>query len=167
MRDVRASAIAGAAAGLVGTVVMTGMMKPGAARLLPRSMQPREFLPQKVIQWAEAVAGVSEQVSEREETALIWPAHLGYGTAMGAFYGMLRPRFDTLPAPLAGAAYGLVVWALGYQGWMPALGVQPATTEKPPEKWPVPIGSHLVYGVALAITYQKFRPVSRRGPEAG
>lgn len=60
---------------------------------------------------------------------------------------------DGVPAPVAGALFGLAVWALSFEGWMPAVGIMRRTTEEPPKKWPAPIMGHVVYGVATALVY--------------
>lgn len=50
--------------------------------------------------------------------------------------------------------FGVGLWAVGSQGWMPGLGVQEATTEKPPKKWPMPVIAHVVYGVTTGVAYE-------------
>lgn len=42
---------------------------------------------------------------------------------------------------------------------MPALGVQEATTEKPPKKWPMPVMAHLMYGITTALAYEALERV--------
>src|SRR5687768_12970220 len=80
--------IAGAAAGAVGTAAMTVFMKPGLARWLPPAWRPDEFVPRQVVQWAEGVGGDPDVLTDRQEALAAAFAHLGYGVAMGALYGM-------------------------------------------------------------------------------
>lgn len=149
---------AGTLAGGVGTVVMTAFMEPGLPRLLDPAWRGREFVPRQVVRWLDdTTPGAALRTHARETTAAA-VAHLGYGAAMGALYGLLRgalrrsTRGGTARLhPLsAGALWGLAVWAAGYQGWLPAAGVRPATTEHPPRQWPIPIANHILYGVVVA-----------------
>lgn len=78
-------------------------------------------------------------------------AHLAYGALLGGLYGLGRERMPALPAPLAGALFGAATWVIGFEGWMPALGITERTTEKPPKKWPAPIMAHMVYGATMAL----------------
>ncbi len=157
MRDMRAEALAGALAGAAGTLAMTVAMKPGLVGYLPPDKRPREFVPKKIVRRAEQAAGQPQLLTEEQEMAAALLAHLGYGTSMGAVYGLVRPHVRQIPAPVAGGLYGLLLWGFGYEGWMPALGIQRATTEKPPKKWPLPILNHLIYGVTTALVYERLR----------
>jgi hypothetical protein len=43
----------------------------------------------------------------------------------------------------------LSVWALSYQGWVPALGIlPPASRDQPGRQWTM-VAAHVVYGVVL------------------
>ena len=143
----------GAVAGAAGTAVMTLMMKQVAPRVVPAEMRPDEFPPRKVVEWAEEQTGHPNALAESQEKKAAMGAHFTYGSSSGAVYGLLREQMDGIPAPLAGMLFGVGLWALSFEGWMPALGVQEATTEKPPKKWPMPIMGHLVYGVSTALAY--------------
>lgn len=50
--------------------------------------------------------------------------------------------------------FGVALWAVSLEGWMPALGVMEAPTEKSPKKVPMPIMAHLVYGATTALAYE-------------
>jgi hypothetical protein len=148
------SAVRGALAGAAGTAVMTLMMKKVAPQVIPEEMRPDEFVPKRVVEWVEAEAGQPNALTESQEVKAAMGAHFSYGSGMGAAYGLARSAMDGIPAPLAGAMFGLALWGLSFEGWMPALGVQEATTEKPPKKWPMPIMAHLMYGVTTALAYE-------------
>lgn len=146
----------GALAGLAGTINMTALgMKPGAARLLPGELEPGRFLPRQIVRQASYRLGIADRVSEVEETLFTGVLHLGYGLLAGATYGLLRTRWRRPPHWLAGAAYGLAIWACSYEGWIPAVGLLPATTAARPKKWIVPIGSHLIFGTTTALVYAR------------
>ena len=57
-----------------------------------------------------------------------------------------------VPPPLAGACYGLAVWAGSYLGLLPALGVLKPATEHPVRRIALMIAAHLVWGAALGAT---------------
>ncbi|MEX2584387.1 MAG: DUF1440 domain-containing protein [Gemmatimonadota bacterium] len=144
---------AGAIAGIAGTTAMTVFMNPGVVGALPRRWKPDAFVPRQIVQWAESLAGRPDALTESQEKAAAAIAHLAYGSAMGAIYGAVAGRAQHAPAIARGAAWGLLVWAAGYQGWLPAAGVRPPTTHEPYSKWPVPIGNHIVFGVVTALAY--------------
>jgi hypothetical protein len=50
-----------------------------------------------------------------------------------------------------GAMFGVALWAVSLEGWMPALGVMEAPTEKSPEKVPMPVMAHILYGATTAL----------------
>src|SRR4051794_11851094 len=81
-------------------------------------------------------AGVKEHLHEGGRLRVTLLAHFGMGTAAGALYGLLAPR-QRLLGPLAGAGFGLAVWAGNYLGLLPALGILRPATEHPPSNRPV------------------------------
>lgn len=150
-------AAVGALAGVAATAVMTTLMKPGLARMLSARWRPRRWVPRQVADWL-----AQRIVDQPAGTAAATLAHVGYGAGAGAVYGLMRgQREGRLPrgaAPAAGAAWGLLVWAAGYEGWMPAAGVRPATTDFPASRWPLPIANHIVYGMVTAGVMERMRP---------
>lgn len=175
----------GALAGVAGGVVMTAMRMKVAPKVLPEEMQPEEFVPKEAVEWAEEKAGQPQALSEAQEMSVALVAHLGYSALMGSLYGIGRPQLKAVPAPLAGALFGLAVWGVSFEGWMPAVGIIERTTDKPPKKWTPYVMGHIVYGAVTAlgyegleklqkqleppqmssITYERFRDVSSRsGP---
>ncbi len=153
------SMVRGALAGAAGTAVMTLMMRRAAPKMVPEEMRPDEFPPKRVVEWAEEQAGEPHALTESQEMKVAMGAHFAYGSGSGAVYGLLRSQLDGLPAPLMGAMFGVGLWAFSFEGWMPALGVQEATTEKPPQKWPMPVMAHIVYGVTTALAYEALENV--------
>lgn len=160
MRDSTDTLVRGALAGAAGTAVMTLMMRKAAPKMIPEEMRPDEFPPKKVVEWAEEQAGEPHALTESQEMRAAMGAHFAYGSGSGAVYGLLRDTvLDRLPAPLAGMMFGVGLWAIGFEGWMPALGVQEATHEKSPKKWPMPVMSHMIYGATTAFTYEALEKV--------
>lgn len=157
--------VRGALAGAAGTAVMTFMMRKAAPRMFPEEMRPDEFPPKRVVEWAEEQAGDPRALGESQEMKAAMGVHFAYGTGSGAVYGLLREQVDGIPAPLAGMMFGFGLWAIGFEGWMPALGVQERTTRKPPRKWPMPIMAHMAYGASTALAYDAL--ADRRRPQRG
>lgn len=146
--------LTGAIAGFAGGVVMAMMMLKAAPKVMPERMRPAEFVPKKAIEWSEEQAGRPDALSEANEMKAGMAAHLGYSAFLGATYGLARPLAERLPAPVAGMLYGVGTWVVGFEGFMPALGVMERTTEKPPVKWPAPIVAHMIYGATTALAFE-------------
>jgi uncharacterized membrane protein YagU involved in acid resistance len=150
----------GAVAGAVATGVMTVVMTRVAPALLPASAQLPVFPPRRVVQRGEELAGDPNALTEREEDRVTMVTHYGYGSAAGAVYALLRARVMPPGAgALAGAAYGLAVWAVGYAGWLPLAGIRQSTVRDRPRRWLNPILSHLAFGISVAVMHRALRRV--------
>ncbi|MBX6772028.1 MAG: hypothetical protein IRY83_09915 [Chloroflexi bacterium] len=136
----------GGLAGLVGTLLMTGVILAGRAGRLFRGVPPAEITARAEEQTG-LVPGPSFSV-----TWLL--AHLGYGTVAGAVYALGRRGLGlALPVPLAGLLDGALVWAFSYLGIMPALGLYPWPREDRPGRLVTMLIAHSVYGLATAGVY--------------
>jgi uncharacterized membrane protein YagU involved in acid resistance len=147
--------VGGVAGGTVGAALMLPLFE-GAKRagLVP------ETPPKRVVdRAAETAAEATEAggpVEEGERTAAAAGSHLLYGAAAGALYGLIQDELR-LPAALAGPVYGLVVWAAGYLGWMPASGVLPQPWRQQAGEALVPVVAHVVYGATLGAVERVIR----------
>jgi hypothetical protein len=115
----------GAAAGGAATCLLQGV-RTSEQKLLPETMPPMRADPGEfTVEQAEELLReeAREQVSNTVETVAAKSLALGYGMTAGALYGALRPRPGNLLVD--GTALGLGVWAVGYLGWLPALGLMP------------------------------------------
>ncbi len=56
-----------------------------------------------------------------------------------------------MPPALAGAGFGLAVWAGSYLGWLPAAGILRPATEHPPRRVALMIAAHLVWGASAGL----------------
>lgn len=158
MNDVARAALQGAAAGVVGGLATTAFAKGLVPTMVPPTMRPGDDASSRTVQWAERQAGHPDALSPRAEARTAFAAHLAYSAGVGALYGLAqhgltRRDAGAVPTPLAGLLFGLAVWATGPEGWVPALGIMPATHERPPRQWPVPISEHLVFGGVTAAAY--------------
>ena len=142
--------LAGAAAGVVATVPMTVVMETLHERLpaeVPRPLPPREV--------AEALAvkfGVSRSLSERDVQNLTLALHVGYAAFTGALFSMVAPR-RRAEGVIAGALFGLGVWATSYLGWLPGFGVRQPVTYDPLSRTGLMIAAHLAWGAAAGLMF--------------
>jgi uncharacterized membrane protein YagU involved in acid resistance len=140
--------ISGALAGLAATVPMTLAMKLMHEQLPPEEKYP--LPPRQVAEGLAEVAGVNEQMDEDDREAATWVSHFAYGAACGAAYGALS-RGVGRHAALAGAGFGVAVWAGSYLGWLPAAGILSPATEHPPRRTALMITAHIVWGVTAGL----------------
>lgn len=138
--------VRGAAAGCIATAPMTWAMEVMHRRLPERERYP--LPPRQIATRVAEEAGVKNHLDERQRLGLTLAAHFGMGAAAGALYGLIA-RHQPLPAPLAGAAFGIAVWAGNYLGLLPALGVLRPATEHPPRRTALMVAAHLVWGAVL------------------
>jgi XapX domain-containing protein len=125
---------------------MTLVMETGFRYLPPHESYP--LPPRRVTENVTAAAGVHHELSEEHHAKLTWINHFGYGAAAGIVYELVKER---LPGPpvVAGALFGLGVWAGSYLGWLPAADLHPPATEEGPNRNALMIAAHLVWGAAL------------------
>lgn len=154
------AAVRGAVGGAAGGLAMYGMKQKVAPRVLPERMRREGFAPREAVRWAEEQAGRPDALDPDQEQKAAMAAHLAYSAGSGALYGLIRRHTDGVPAPLAGAIFGVGVWAAAFEGWMPALGIMEATTDLPPLKRPPDILGHVIFGVATALAYEALGHVS-------
>ena len=140
--------ILGALVGLAATAPMTLAMKLMHEQLPPEEKYP--LPPRQVAEGLAEVAGVNEHLDEEEKEAATWVSHFAYGAACGAAYGALSRGLGR-HAALAGAGFGVAVWAGSYLGWLPAAGILTPATEHPPRRNALMIASHVVWGTTAAL----------------
>lgn len=154
--DARRTMLTGAAAGTAAAALMLPLFA-GATRVGLLSKPPPARVVDRAVDAVDAGPDASEAVGRDERGAATLASHLLYGAGAGAVYGPLGERLS-LPALVAGPAYGVLLWAVGYLGWMPAAGVLPRPWRQPTGDALVPIAAHLVYGLALGLADRALRP---------
>lgn len=145
-----ARTITGAAAGLVATAVLQPLRTATASRLPtttpPMRREPGEFM---VDQFERALpAAVKAKIPEAAESTAARSLAMGYGISFGALYGLTRRTPGNVVVD--GAALGLVTWAVGYLGWLPATRLMPPVRRQRPAQVVTPILEHIVYGIVAA-----------------
>ena len=140
------AAVRGSAAGLLATLLMSGLML-AARRLRPMPQLPPETIARRA---TEEVTG--EPPSAAEGRVLGSVAHLGFGAIAGAGFGALHHSVGirgAFASVLAGLGYATAVYLVSYQGWVPALRILPPATDDDPERVRIMVAAHWVFGAAL------------------
>jgi hypothetical protein len=135
--------------GAVATVAMSAFML--ATKKLGALGEPP---PRKLGRLAARLSG-DLFPSKKKQNVLATLGHFGIGMGAGGIFGTLAPRVRrVLPLPLAGAAFGTMVWAAGYLGVMPALGLMPMPKNDRRGRPLSMIAAHWIYGTVLAASMQ-------------
>ena len=140
------SVLHGAGAGLVATVLMSGLML-AARRVRPMPQLPPETIARRA---AEEVTGRPPSASQGRALGSV--AHLAFGAATGAVFGAahhLMGLRGSLVSVLAALGFANAVYLVSYQGWVPALRILPPATDDDPERVRTMVAAHWVYGAAL------------------
>ena len=143
--DVLRDAARGAVAGVVATAAMSAVM-------LAFRRQMGEQPPDAIAKTAADAVGAEPTETEADVLASI--AHVGFGLGVGAGYALL-PRY--LPPPVRGVGVALAIWAVSYQGWVPALGILPPADEDRPARPTVMAAAHVVFGAVLGEVEDRLR----------
>ncbi len=130
------SVVRGAAAGAVATMAMSEHML-GRPSVNAIGEPPPERIADAVLPGRSA--------KERGIAATV--IHLGIGIGGGALFGLLR--HGRRSGPVAGALFGLGVWAVGYEAVVPALGVLPPAHRDADPRRAALLQAHLLYGAIL------------------
>lgn len=135
---------AGAISGIIATVPMTAVMLL-LSGLLPQSLSyplPPRLITDRLTHAKPAV---------RHGPGLLHPltliAHFGFGAAMGCAYAAAVPARQANPT--SGCAFGMLVWAASYLGWIPAAGLLSPATRHPPPRTAIMIAAHAAWGMTL------------------
>jgi len=136
----------GAASGALATAAMSGVMLAGQKTGLMPGQPPKHIV--------RALLPGHKRRPKAGERPLAVLAHLGFGATAGAVFGLLTRRVQARLR--LGVAYGLLIWAGSYQGWLPALNILPPASRDPrPGRPLVMAAAHAVYGAALAAALRR------------
>lgn len=163
--------VLGVGAGLVGTACMTSLQDVMARRRRARVHAMARHGIEEGDPWEHAPAPaklarlVVEGVLKREVPAERIPfftnaVHWGFGTAMGAGYGLLQSRFRGRPM-LRGPLFGLGVWAQSYATLVP-LGLYEPPWHYRPGAIAKDLSYHLLYGTGTAAGFELLRNGTHR-----
>ncbi|MGC5015414.1 DUF6789 family protein [Streptosporangium sp. DT93] len=150
--------VRGAVSGVLATTAMSAVMLAGdRAGLMPD--QP----PKRIVR---AVLPGHRHRPKPGEKALGALTHVAFGTACGAAFGALCGRRRA--SVTLGVGYGLAIWVVSYQGWVPMTGILPPISDDRPGRPAVMAAAHVVYGAALALAVNGIgRSTGPAGPGSG
>ncbi len=83
-------------------------------------------------------------------------SHLGYGSASGVVYVLLRRHLPSRPGA-GGLVFGLALWAVSYLGIVPALRLYPWPDDDSRSRLGVMIAAHAVFGVTVATVNRRLQ----------
>ncbi len=147
----------GTGAGVLGTVLMQGMLE-GSKRWMPQTIPPLKDDPGHfMIQQGKRLLppAITGKIPSSAETAAARALAFGYGCTFAAAYGAVRKQDINLL--LDGTALGLLTWAAGYLGWLPASRLMPPIWKQPPRQVLPNMLSHVLFGVASIAAFRWFK----------
>src|SRR3712207_2943075 len=145
------AAMNGSIAGAVATTTMTMFMR-ATQRV---GFYQKELPPTKVTRAATKTLGLQRFVSAEQETVLTGIGHWAFGMVGGALFGIASRATDRVPALPGGLMFGLLVWAVSYMGWVPALGILPQPWNQRAAHGLMPLYAHVVYGATLGWVFRR------------
>ena len=97
-----------------------------------------------------------EELSQSDKKTAGSAVHFTFGTALGAFYGVLA---ETVPAFSTGygTVYGSAVWLAADEIGVPAARLSPPPTETAASSHAQALASHLVYGIVTDLVRRGVR----------
>jgi hypothetical protein len=126
----------GAIAGVIATAAMTtflvGSERTGVMRGQPPRMMIDRFVP-----------GLHDDTADR--VALV--SHFAYGAAAGSLFAVLPGTRGGSAA--RGVVYGVLLWAAGYEGWVPLAGVLPPAHRDQRGRAITMLLGHAIFGSVL------------------
>jgi hypothetical protein len=144
--SVHKRAMRGGLAGLVATVPMTIVMVV-MQRLLPGRQRNQELPFVQVTRQIESKMPVPNHRLAKIHSLLVAGGHFGFGALCGAIYtATLSRRFR---APARGPTFGVLVWAMSYMGWLPALGLRRPAGRDSFARNAQMVVAHLIWGFVL------------------
>jgi hypothetical protein len=91
-------------------------------------------------------------LTERSANRVALVTHFAYGAAGGVVHEFSRrivPASTPHGRALRGVVFGLLVWAVGYEGWVPVARVLPFAHRDDRGRAGSILAAHLVYGLSL------------------
>ena len=149
--------ILGAAGGFIGTLAIQALLT-ASQKWLPNTVPPlRQDPGEFMVKMGEEILpdSMRQRIPQVVETGAARMLAVGYGLTFGSLYTLLRPKGGS---PLMdGTILGIVNWATGYAGWLPALGLMPPVWQQKAPQAIAPIAAHALYGIITVAIYNWLR----------
>ena len=146
--DTRGRVLAGALGGAGATLVLSGLREAWK-----RGGLVFDTAPMQVVDRVEEVFA-ADGFSPGTRRALAAVAHVAYGVATGAAFGLLRREGGGKGEEAAvGASLGVLAWGVGWASWLPLAGVHSPPWEQRTPKVLLPVLDHAVYGAAWGMIF--------------
>jgi uncharacterized membrane protein YagU involved in acid resistance len=94
---------------------------------------------------------VRQSIPDAVESAAGHSMHFGYGIFFALLYALVRGR--TRSTIGEGSLLGLLAWAAGYFGWLPATGLMKPLWKQTPSQALLAPFTHAGYGIATVAAY--------------
>jgi hypothetical protein len=156
-QDWLTTAALGAAAGFAGTLMLQ-ILRVANQRWVPQTMSPiRQDPGGFMVETVEEALpfSVRQHIPETLETGAAQSLAVGYGLTFGALYAALQPTGG--PVLKDGLVLDVTAWAVGYLGWLPALGLMPPVWKQRPAQIVNALVQHAVYGLATVAVYERLQ----------
>jgi hypothetical protein len=146
--------VAGIGGGLLGSMAIGALMeKQGKLPEPMRGPEVKDNPAEHILEKAEEISGA--HVPQRARPAVGQALHFAYGTVGPTLLGLVARRVGanrSVGRALAvGAGLGVVVWAVGYLGWLPAAKLVEPVQRQGASHVASSIVAHVAYGVLAAL----------------
>lgn len=145
-------------AGVAGAMAMMGVSMASrklglsSGEMLVESIA--DSVAETAVEGAEEVADVNIDAGEGAEEAIGMGVHLGFAMSGAMLYSRVQ-NYLGLPAPAAGALFGLGLWAVNVAGVATMLGIRQTPWEENESRALTTILAHVAFGIVTALVYER------------
>lgn len=140
-----------AVGGALATAAMSAVMLAGSRMGLMPDQPPKRI--------ARAFLPGRKHRPKPGEGVLGAVTHVGFGAVCGTLLALVCRR--RRPPALLGVGYGLAIWLVSYQGWVPRMGILPPISADRPGRPVVMATGHVVYGAVLVLAVNHLNDAAR------
>lgn len=145
----RSRMLMGAVGGAGGTLALSGLREAWK-----RVGLVFDTAPTQVVDRVEEVF-TDDGFSPVTRRLLAATAHVAYGVATGAAFGLMRSRSGGVGEEAAvGASLGVLAWGVGWASWLPLTGVHSPPWEQRSPRVLLPVIDHAVFGAVWGLIFR-------------
>jgi uncharacterized membrane protein YagU involved in acid resistance len=112
------------------------------------------------------MVGLPQKLSSRARVDVTMISHFGYGVVCALLYSTIAHKWKATPW-MKGSAFGALVWATSYLGWIPAFGFKTSAYALTGKRNLQMFLAHLVWGASLGFAESELRKGGKRMLDAG